>query len=72
MSEVMIEYLYLVFYNKISGTSLDQWLHRYVHRYRRLIYDALSGTALYEEKQLNGEVVNQVWIYHHSFELASF
>ena len=71
MFEMMIEHLYSAFYNKISGTSLDQWLPRYVHRCRGLIHDALSDTAIFEEEYFNGEVVDQRWIVHH-FEMASF
>ena len=71
MFEMMIEHLYSQFYNKISGTSLDQWLPLYVHRCRTLIHGALSDTAIFEEEYLNGEVVDQRWIVHH-FDLASF
>lgn len=31
MNELMIDYLYMTFYNKISGRSLEQWVPAYVH-----------------------------------------
>ena len=65
MFDMMVDHLYNTFYHKISGTSLSQWFPRYVHTCRRLIYDALSDSALFETEYVNGEVVDSHWIVHH-------
>ena len=46
MYQVMIDHLYLTFYNKISGTSMDQWIPLHLNSCRRLIYDALADGAI--------------------------
>ena len=71
MFELMIDHLYMTFYNKISGTSLGQWIPRYLNRCRELIHGALSDGALHETEYVNGEVVNQTWIQHH-FDIDTF
>ena len=71
MMDEMIEHLYLTFYNKISGTSLDQWIPRYLDRCRELIHNAISDGAIWETEYINGEVVNEAWILHH-FEFQTF
>jgi hypothetical protein len=65
MFELMVNHLYLSFYNKISGSSLDQWLPRYLDRCRQLIYNALGDGAIFETEYFDGEVINQTWIIHH-------
>jgi hypothetical protein len=62
MFDMVNEHLYMNFYNKIAGTSLSQWLPRYVHRCRRLIHSALSDGAIHETQYVNGELVNERWI----------
>eukprot|EP00984_Skeletonema_dohrnii_P000484 scaffold165_cov106-Skeletonema_dohrnii-CCMP3373.AAC.9 len=66
MFEAMVNHLYETFYNKISGTSLDQWIPEHLDLCRELIYDALSRGAV-EETQYgpHGEVVDREWILHH-------
>ena len=71
MYQVMIDHLYVTFYNKISGTSMDQWIPLHLSICRRLIYDALSDGALKEVEFDNGEVVDRRWILHH-FQFDSF
>ena len=71
MFEVMVNHIYFTFYNKISGTSLDQWLPAHVDTCRELIHGALSDGAIHETTVENGEIVNSRWILHH-FDLATF
>lgn len=72
MSDAMIDYLYYTFYNKISGTSLDQWLPRYLDDCRLLIHNALTrNVGVLETEFVNGEVVNETWIHHH-FHFPTF
>ena len=54
MFDLVNEHLYSKFYNKMSGTSLSQWLPRYVHRCRRLIHNALSDGAIHEREHIDG------------------
>ena len=71
MFDAMTEHLYMTFFNKISGTSLNQWIPSHVHLCRQLIYDALSDGALQEDQYVNGEIVDRTWILHH-FDFESF
>jgi hypothetical protein len=71
MYQVMIDHLYLTFYNKISGTSMDQWIPLHLNSCRRLIYDALADGAIEEVEFHNGEEVDRRWILHH-FHFDSF
>jgi hypothetical protein len=72
MCELMIDYLYEKFYNKISGTSLDQWLPEYLDNCRQLIFDALGNGAIWEvQYDANGDIIDENWILHH-FEYDSF
>eukprot|EP00956_Cyclotella_meneghiniana_P018837 scaffold31724_cov60-Cyclotella_meneghiniana.AAC.5 len=71
MFDIMIDHLYLTFYNKISGTSLSQWIPRHLHRCRQLIHDALNSSALYETEYLNGQAVNETFVYH-DFDFDTF
>ena len=58
-------------YNKISGSSLDQWVPRSLNTCHRLIYDALSSDAIEEVEFEDGKVVDRRWILHH-FDFSSF
>ena len=71
MFEAVVNHLYLTFYNKISGTSLEQWIPRYIDQCRELIYNALSAGVIAETHYVDGEVVDETWILHH-FDFASF
>ena len=71
MFEAVINHLYLTFYNKISGTSLEQWIPRYIDQCRELIYNALSARVIAETHYVDGEVVDETWILYH-FDFASF
>jgi hypothetical protein len=71
MYQVMIDHLYVTFYNKISGTSMDQWIPLHLSICCKLIYDALSDGALEEVEFDNGEVVDRRRILHH-FQFDSF
>ena len=59
MFEVMVNHIYFTFYNKISGTSFDQWLPAHVDTCRKLIHSALSDGAIHESTVVNGETVNK-------------
>jgi len=71
MNYLFISHAYYSFYNKISGSSLDQWVPRSLNTCRRLIYDALSSNAIEEVEFEDGEVVDRRWILHH-FDFSSF
>jgi hypothetical protein len=71
MKELMIDHLYMTFYHKISGRSLDQWIPAHLNTCRRLIYDALSTGAIEEIDYENGEVIDTRLIRHH-FDFDSF
>jgi hypothetical protein len=71
MVELMIDYLYDTCYNKISGTSLDQWLPVYLDNCRQFIFDALGNGAIWEvQYDGNGDIIDENWIFHH-FEYDS-
>ena len=60
MFNAMNDHIYETFYNKISGTSLSQWLPHQVHHFRRLIFDALQDGAIEETRNdNNGDVVER-------------
>ena len=71
MFNLTIEHLYFTFYNKISGTSLSQWLPTHTNLFRTLIHNALSDTLVEEEHIVEGEVVTHEWIAHH-FDFDTF
>jgi len=71
MFDAMNDHLYNLFYNKISGTSLKQWVPSKVDLCRQLLYDSLSDGVIEELVFNNGEVVDRSWILHH-FEFESF
>ena len=60
--DTMVDHLYGTFYNKISGTSLGQWIPEHLHRRRQIIYAALSFSAIGETQYVNGKVTNETWI----------
>ena len=71
MFDAMNDHIYNSFYNKISGTSLNQWIPSQLHVCRKLIYDALSDGAIEEVRYSDGVVVDRSWILHH-FNFDSF
>ncbi len=71
MFDAMSDHLYNLFYNKISGTSLGQWIPSQIHLCRRLIHNALSDGAIQESIFEDGEVVDRAWILHH-FDIDTF
>jgi hypothetical protein len=48
MNSTFINYGYYQFYNKILGTSMDQWIPGSLHTCCQLIYDALSSDSIEE------------------------
>jgi hypothetical protein len=71
MNSTFINYGCYQFYNKILGTSMDQWIPGSLHTCCQLIYDALSSDFIEEVEFGDGQVVNREWILHH-FDFASF
>ena len=65
MFNLMVDHLYFTFYNKISGTSMDQWVPRYLDRCRTLIYTGLRNSALYEREYVDDQLVDEMLIYHY-------
>jgi DDE superfamily endonuclease len=74
MNDLFITFAYNKFYNKISGTSLDQWLPRYLDLCRELIWNALSSDAIEEIVLIddNGQRIADIRWYLHHFEFDSF
>lgn len=58
MKGLMVNYLYITFYHKISGRSLDQWIPAHLNTCRRLIHNALSDGAIEVVDYENGEVID--------------
>ncbi len=65
MNSTFINYGYYQFYDKILGTSMDQWIPGSLHTCRQLIYDALSSYSIEEVEFGDGQVVDRRWILHH-------
>ncbi len=65
MFNAMVEHLYYSFYNKISGTSLNQWIPSQVHLCQKLIHDTFSYSAIEESHFVDGALVDREWIFHH-------
>jgi hypothetical protein len=70
MNDFLIHYAYNTFYNKILGTSLNQWLPDKLDVYRELIFNSTTG-AIKEIQFEDGQVDDRQWILHH-FEYDSF
>ena len=71
MFDQMTYHLYYHFYNKISGTSLGQWIPSQLTICRRLIHNALADGAIWTTQYVNGEIVDEEWVFHH-FDFDSF
>ena len=53
------------FYNKISGTSLDQWLPNKLDLCCKPILSSVASGAIEEIEFEDGQVINRQWITHH-------
>jgi hypothetical protein len=71
MNDLFIAYSYDNFFNKISGTSLNQWLPDKLDLCRKLILNSVSDGAIEKIEFEDGQVIDQQWILHH-FEFDSF
>jgi hypothetical protein len=71
MNDLLIHHAYNTFYNKISGTSLNQWLPERLDVCRELIFNSVATGAIEEEQFEDSQVVDRQWILHH-FEYDSF
>ncbi len=71
MNDSLIHHGYNTFYNKISGTSLNQWLPERLDVCRELIFNSVATGAIEEVQFEDGQVVDRQWILHH-FEYDSF
>ena len=61
---LFVNHGYTTFYNKISGTSLEQWIPSELDFCRRLIYDDLMSGAIEEVTFEDGQEVDREWILH--------
>ena len=71
MNDLFISYAYNAFYNKISGTSLDQWLPDKLDLCRELILSSVASGTIEEIEFEDGQVIDRQWITHH-FDFDSF
>jgi hypothetical protein len=71
MNDLVIHYAYNTFYNKILGTSLNQWFPDKLDVCRELIFNSVTTGAIEKIQFEDGQVVDQQWILHH-FEYDSF
>jgi hypothetical protein len=65
MNDLFIAYSYNTFFNKISGTSLNQWLPDKLDLCQELIFNSVTTGAIKEIQFEDGQVVDQQWILHH-------
>jgi hypothetical protein len=70
-NEEFISYAYNKFYNKISGTSLSQWIPNKLDLCRYLICSSILRGAIKEIELADGNVIDQQWV-RHQFEFESF
>jgi hypothetical protein len=59
MNSLFIEFGYSTFFNKTSGTSLEQWIRSHLDLCRQLIYEALASGGI-EEVEFEGG--GRLWI----------
>jgi len=71
MNNLFISYAYNAFYNKISGTRLDQWLPDKLNLCRGLILSSVVSGTIKEIEFEDGQVIDWQWITHH-FDFDSF
>ena len=71
MNDMFIHYAYNTLYNKISGTSLNQWLPDKSVICQELIFNSVTTGAIEEIQFEEGQVVDRQWILHH-FDYDSF
>ena len=71
MNNLFISYAYNAYYNKISGTSLDQWLPNKLNLCHELILSSVASGAIEEIEFEDGQVMDWQWITHH-FDIDSF
>jgi hypothetical protein len=71
INEEFISYAYNKFNNKISGTSLSQWISNKLDSCRDLICSSILRGAIKEIELADGNVFDWQWIRHH-FEFESF
>jgi hypothetical protein len=71
MNSLFIEFGCNTFFNKISGTSLEQWIPSHLDLCRQLIYNTLASRGIEEIEFEDGQVVDRRWILHH-FQFESF
>ena len=71
MCDLWTDYWYNLFYNKITGDSLAQWIPNKLELCCRLIFRSLSDAVIEELTLDNGVVVNTQYI-RHTFDFESF
>ncbi len=65
IKEEFISYTYSKFYNKISETSLSQWIPNKLDLHRDLICSSGLRGAIEEIELADGNVIDWQWIRHH-------
>jgi hypothetical protein len=68
INDEFVSYAYNKFYNKLSGTSLSQWLP---NKLGVLILSSVLNGAIKEIELEDGNMIDWQWIRHH-FEFESF
>ncbi len=71
INKEFISYAYNKFYNKISETSLSQWIPNKLDLCCDLICSSILRGAIEEMELVDGNVIDWHWIRHH-FEFESF
>jgi hypothetical protein len=71
MNDFLIHHAYNTFYNKILGTSLNQWLPDKLDVCQELIFNSVESGAIKVIQFEDSQVVDRQWILHH-FEYDSF
>jgi hypothetical protein len=72
MNNLLIHHACNTFYNKILGTSLNQWLPgERLDVCQELVFDSVATGAIEEVQFEDGQVVDRQWILRH-FEYDSF
>ena len=70
-NKLFINHGYNTFFNKILGTSMEQWLPRDLDLCQQLIYDDLMSGAIEEVTFEDGQEVDREWILHR-FDFETF
>ncbi len=65
MNNLLSHHVCNTFYDKILGTSLNQWLPEKLDVCWELIFNSVAAGAFKEVQFKDGQVVDRQWIFHH-------